>query len=97
MLDTRIQVYAVACPGLVEHIQAGVCTSPDIERLLREYIVKLPPDIQAIVLGCTHYPLVRSAVESIWQDIHGRSIHIVDPGAEAAMQIQGWMERKGYV
>ena len=53
--------------------------------LLREYLSQFSPDIEALVLGCTHYPLIRESIESIWKEVHNKKIpDLIDPGVESA-------------
>lgn len=59
--DARIST--LACPGIVEFVERGIIEGDELDsylgRLLSDYIPN-PPD--AVVLGCTHYPFVRSAI-----------------------------------
>ena len=72
-------VTAVACPKLVPLIEAGH-TDPADEALteaLEEYLTPLKAaGVDSIVLGCTHYPLVREAVLAVL----GRDVPLVDSG-----------------
>lgn len=59
---------AVALPvyGLVECIESGQTNGPQVERCLSEALAPmLGEPIGAVVLGCTHYPFVRAAVEAL--------------------------------
>ncbi len=57
-LDTN--VYEVACPKLVPLIEGG--NFEEIESTLDEYL-KDVPKIDSIVLGCTHYPIIKDLIE----------------------------------
>src|ERR1700693_4292028 len=60
-------VYQKACPELVEIVEAGEADSPRAERVLRDNlsdIVRLGAD--TLVLGCTHYPLLKPAINRIY-------------------------------
>ncbi|HRE29622.1 MAG TPA: glutamate racemase, partial [Anaerolineales bacterium] len=52
-----VRVLRQTCPGLVEQIEAGRLDTPDTEALLRGWLEPmLQEGIDALVLGCTHYP-----------------------------------------
>ena len=72
-----------AVPGLVSLIEQGVWEGPEVEAVLAEPIRKLGA-VQAVVLGCTHFPLVRGVVEKLMP-----GVRVVDPGEELAKQIGG--------
>jgi glutamate racemase len=62
-IDPMVGVYQKACPELVDIVEAGEADSPRAERKLHEYlaeIVSLGAD--TLVLGCTHYPLLKPAI-----------------------------------
>ncbi|MBC7498136.1 glutamate racemase [Candidatus Gracilibacteria bacterium] len=97
ILDDSIIVEEISAPGLVPLIEAGIISGPEIDTLLREYLAQFSPDIEALVLGCTHYPLISDSIEHIWMELYDKKIpDLIDPGEEAAMKFRGWMEKKGY-
>jgi glutamate racemase len=66
-LNPMVGVYQKACPDLVEIVEAGEADSPRAEVALRRdlaEIANLGADV--LVLGCTHYPLLRSAIERVF-------------------------------
>lgn len=97
ILDDSVVVEEVACTGLVSLIEKGINSGEGIESLLVEYISQLSPDIEALVLWCTHYPLIQESIEKIWQQVHKTTPpDIIDPGEEAAKKFKSWMEKRGY-
>ena len=48
-------------------------------------------DIDTMILGCTHYPLLRSRIISYF----GEAVHIVNPAYETAMDLKAVLEEKG--
>jgi glutamate racemase len=59
------------------------------------YLSQFSSDIEALVLGCTHYPLIRESIERVWIELHGSKIpDLIDPGFEAAKRFKGWMGRR---
>lgn len=60
------QVFARACPLLVPLVEEGWVDHPVTGRVLREYLQPLLRErIDALVLGCTHYPLLKNAIRSV--------------------------------
>lgn len=94
ILDDSVIVEEIGAPGLVPLIEEGITEGEAIDILLREYLSQFSSDIEALVLGCTHYPLIRISIEDIWIQIHHtKTPDIIDPGFEAAKRFRGWMER----
>ncbi|MDO4977332.1 MAG: glutamate racemase [Eubacteriales bacterium] len=57
------------CPGLMEFVERGVLYGEDLEYFLHEKMDPFLKDgIDAIVLGCTHYPFVRDTIQRIAGD-----------------------------
>jgi glutamate racemase len=66
-IDPMVGVYQKACPELVDLVEAGEADSPQAEEVLRrdlEDIVRLGAD--TLVLGCTHYPLLKPAISRVY-------------------------------
>ncbi len=57
-------------------------------QLVERYTKQFDSDIEAIVLGCTHYPIIRHHIESIFSHIP-----IIDPGYESALKFSEYLER----
>lgn len=87
ILDDSVHVHEIAAPELVPLIEAGMTEGPEIDAVLAKHLEEFE-DVEALVLGCTHYPLVRESLERI------TSIpSIIDPGAEAAEKFGAYLER----
>jgi len=54
-------IFKIPAPGLVELIEAGKADSPEAEALLRPLFADLP-QLDALVLGCTHYPFAKEVL-----------------------------------
>lgn len=73
------------CPGLAARIEAGHTDDAETELLLRQFIEPLlEQDADTIVLGCTHYPLVKPLIEKI----AGDSVTIIDTGKAIARELE---------
>ena len=71
----NIQVQALATPLLVPLIEEGLANSLPAKLILNMYLANEQlKDIQALILGCTHYPLLKAQVE----DFYEHKIPIID-------------------
>ena len=64
---------ARACPMLVHVVEEGLADSEEAEILTRHYL-NGRPEIDALILGCTHYPLLRGT----FQRVAGEAVTLVD-------------------
>jgi len=79
-----VRVFVKPCPGLTELVEKGETDSPEIKRLLHLYLdPMLAEGIDVLVLGCTHYPFLRTAIESVV----GNGVNVIDTGLPVAKQV----------
>jgi len=96
-LDESVIVEEVWATGLVTLIEQGIISWKEIDILLQEYFSHFSPDIEALILGCTHYPLILGSMEKIWVQLHHKKLpDIIDPGEASVKKFRSWMERKVY-
>lgn len=87
-----VEVIRQACPGLAQRIDNGDFDGPGTEQLLRGWVVPmLERGIDALVLGCTHYPLVRPLIEKI----AGPGVRVIEPSAAIARRVAQVLEQQG--
>jgi glutamate racemase len=80
-----VLVQTVPAPGLVDLVESGKTDGPEVEAVLKPILAPLLTwGIDVIVLGCTHYPFLRSAIERIT----GTNVRIVDSGEAIARRVQ---------
>lgn len=93
-LAPDVQVISLACPLLVPLVEEGRFKKGDtvIEEVLREYLTPLKQDgIDALVLGCTHYPLLTEIIS----EIMGEDVAIISSSVAAAEELKkGLSNRK---
>jgi len=87
-----VRVVRQACPGLVRQIEAGELDTPKTEALLRGWLEPMVAEgIDALVLGCTHYPYVRPLIERIC----GTGVRVIDPAPAIARHVARWLREDG--
>jgi glutamate racemase len=87
-----LSVFEQACPLFVPLAEEG-WTEGDVPRLVAQrYLAPLlARDIDTLILGCTHYPLLRGVIA----EVAGPSVALVDSGAETARVTQARLEALG--
>ena len=91
-IDEEITVFSKACPLFVPLVENGRVHRGDIviETVAREYLQELKEqDIDTLILGCTHYPLL----EEIIADVMGDGVTLINVGQEAAWEMKRTLER----
>jgi glutamate racemase len=79
------EVIIQPCPGLVEVIEQDKKNSPECELLLSKYLQPLlDKGVDTIVLGCTHYPLVKGIINKIC----GENVIIMETALPVTEQLQ---------
>jgi len=76
-----------ACPLLVPLAEEGWTDDPVAAMVCRRYLEPVfadDPRIDTLVLGCTHYPLLRATLETCAAEITGREVQVVDSAAAMA-------------
>lgn len=85
------EIEPVPCGGLMEYVEQGILEGEELDAYLRE---KLEPfmdtKISSIVLGCTHYPFVRSAIAKVV----GQDIDIIDGSLGTSRELMRRLKEK---
>jgi glutamate racemase len=93
--DPSAQLSALACPLLVPLAEEGWTDDEVAVLVARRYLTQLfaiDPQIDTLVLGCTHYPLLKDVLARVASEITGREVAVVDSAsamAEAAREALG--------
>ncbi|NYI42016.1 glutamate racemase [Demequina lutea] len=79
-----ITVTSQACPDFVSLVERGVTSGPEVIDVAREYLAPLQAaDIDTLILGCTHYPMLQGAISYVM----GEGVTLVDSATETAMDV----------
>jgi glutamate racemase len=91
-LDAGVELFPVACPRLVPLIESEEPFGAKTTEAVREYAAPLKDaDTDTVILGCTHYPLIRR----IFERVFGRDVTLVFSAEETAREVAETLERKG--
>lgn len=90
-LRQDVEVVEKACPLFVPLVEEGLIKDPVTDEIAVRYLSGLiDMDIDTLILGCTHYPLIRSTVGKIM----GESVTLVNPAYETARELKCLLERE---
>ena len=79
----QAEIIPLPCPGLVEFVERGELSGEALERFLKNLFAPYQErKVDAVVLGCTHYPLVRKTI----QKVLGSGVAVFDGGAGTARE-----------
>lgn len=85
------RVHTAACPLFVPLAEEGWTTGPVPEAVARHYLAALPPAIDTLVLGCTHYPLLAGTIGAVL----GPGVALVDSAGETARTVEETLDALG--
>jgi len=89
--EPATNVAQLACPELVPMVEAGILDGRRAESVLRAYLEPLlaaDPEMDTLLLGCTHYPLLRRAIETIV----GAGVAVVDSAFTTALAVEDLLD-----
>lgn len=89
-----ISLYEQACPGLVEQIEKGEISSNLTKTMLKTWLYPMKKNnVDTIVLGCTHYPLISDTIKQIM----GYNITLIQTGSAIAKRLKSLSLEKGHI
>ena len=89
--EGRIGVMATSVTGLVEQIESGKLRDDSTRALLESLLLPYQNQLDALVLGCTHYPFAAELIG----EILGPGTVLLDGGAGTARQTKRCLEAAG--
>ena len=91
-MDPEAEVVGKACPLFVPLVEEGFAKHNVTEEVIDIYLREIrDSEVDTMILGCTHYPLLRSAIMRYM----GERVHIVNPAYETAMDLKKVLEECG--
>ena len=89
--DENVTISKIPAPGLVELVEHGKVDAPETEALLRKVLGPYLGKLDAVVLGCTHYPFARNAIRRVLGD----DVVLLDGGEGTARETRRRLEQAG--
>ncbi len=84
-IDPSLEVIGKACPLFVSLAEEGWLHDPVTTLVAARYLEELKQkDIDTLILGCTHYPLIRSTIAGVM----GEGVRLVNPAYETALELK---------
>ena len=80
----HLDIFSAACPAFVDYVEAGVTAGSDVLETAARYLRPLQEaDVDTLVLGCTHYPLLTGVISYVMGD----SVTLVSSAEETAKDV----------
>ncbi len=90
--NPQAEVFGKACPLFCPLVEEGWLKDPVTVEVANRYLEPLlATGIDTLVMGCTHYPLLRSTL----REIMGDKVNLVNPAYETALELKALLEEKG--
>jgi glutamate racemase len=84
-IDSDIEVFGIACPLFVPLVEEGWTEGKIAEMIAQEYLREIKrKDIDTLVLGCTHYPLLKGTLAAVM----GENVRLIDSAIETALEVE---------
>lgn len=88
-LAPELRVFSKACPLLVPLVEEGWADARETKMILRKYLAPLKQkQIDTLVLGCTHYPLLKDLIR---HRMGKNRIRLIDSSIEVALSLQQYL------
>lgn len=90
-MNPDIEVTGKPCPLLVPLVEEGLLHDSVTDEIASRYLASLKGKyIDTLVMGCTHYPLLRSTLKRLM----GEDVALINPAYETAVELKGLLEEK---
>jgi len=89
-VDTSVKVVERACPLFVPLAEEGWEENEVTHTIAATYLADLRSRIDTLVLGCTHYPILREVI----QQTVGEDVRMIDSGEATALEVRSLLQQK---
>jgi len=91
-IDTEAKIIERACPLFVSLAEEGWSDTTVARDVARQYLADFSDStVSALVLGCTHYPILREVIE----EIVGKPVTLIDSGEATAAEVKIFLKQSG--
>ena len=90
--NSKLDIYEVACPAFVPLIEEGIIDNEIMDLTIKYYMDDFVygNQLDTVILGCTHYPLIKKNIERIYPQLD-----IINPSSIIVSKIRKVLEEKG--
>src|SRR5699024_4272395 len=83
-IHSELEVTSLACPLFVPMVEKGILYGEQAEQVIEETLrpLKITTNIDTLVLGCTHYPLLETTIKKVM----GPDVNIISTREETARE-----------
>jgi len=93
-IDPALKIFSQACPLLVPLVEEGLLEDNITIEIIKRYIDPLKKKgIDTLILGCTHYPLLKTVIE----DTIDSGIKIINPAESLAKEVKKYLDNNSVV
>ena len=91
-INNNVTIYGKACPLFVPLVEEGLWQDPVTDEIAKRYLSELIDiGIDTLIMGCTHYPLIRSTIGRVI----GEEVTLVNPAFETALELKAMLQERG--
>jgi len=91
-IDTEAKIIERACPLFVSLAEEGWSDTTVARDVARQYLADFTDStVSALVMGCTHYPILREVIE----EIVGKPVTLIDSGEATAAEVKIFLKQSG--
>ncbi|MBI5188202.1 MAG: glutamate racemase [Nitrospirae bacterium] len=91
-IDKDVEVFGLSCPLFVPLVEEGWTEGDVVTMITKRYLEGIKDKcIDTLVLGCTHYPLLKKVISSVI----GEDVRLIDSAVEVAQEIKATLEIAG--
>lgn len=92
--EDQARIVPLPCPGLMEYVERGDLDGEDLRKYLTELLWSVNDEpIDAVVLGCTHYPFAKPMI----RQVVGENVKIYDGGPGTAREMKRRLQEAGII
>jgi glutamate racemase len=90
-IDPDVYVRAKACPLFVPLVEEGFLDTQVTELVAEDYLIEFVDNVDALVLGCTHYPLLKDVISRTL----GPGVRLIDSAEATALEVSSILDEGG--
>ncbi len=95
-IDSTIKVISKACPLFVPLVEEGWFKQSETVTIIKRYLeplVKKNHKLDSLILGCTHYPLLKPAISKVL----GKRVCLIDSAQQVASEVESTLKSRGLI